>query len=197
MPFAATGGLGDVLGSLPAAVKRKDPSCDVRVVMPLYGQIKPEWRNKMKRETRFMVHLAWRSNCCVVYSLKKDGVTFYFLDNEYYFNRKALYGSYDDAERFAFFSVAVLEMMHFLDFYPEVLHANDWQTALTVIHLKGRYVDLPGYRDVRAVYTIHNIEYQGIYSREMLGDVFDLRSADSSIVDYNGTVNLTKGAFFS
>ena len=194
MPFAATGGLGDVLGSLPAAVKRKDPACDVRVVMPLYGQIKDEWRKKMQRETRFMVHLAWRSNCCVVYSLKKDGVTFYFLENDYYFKRKALYGSFDDAERFAFFSVAVLEMMHSLDFYPEVLHANDWQTALAVIHLKGRYVDLPGYRDVRAVYTIHNIEYQGIYGKDMQNDVFDLRAADYSIVEYNGAVNLTKGA---
>ncbi len=194
MPFAATGGLGDVLGSLPAAVKRKDPDCDVRVVMPLYGQVKDEWRKQMKREIRFMVHLNWRSNVCVVYSLVKDGVTFYFLDNPYYFNRKALYGDFDDAERFAFFSVAVLEMMHFLDFYPEVLHANDWQTALAVIHLKGRCKDLPGYRDVRAVYTIHNIEYQGVYGMDMAYDTFDLRDADCSIVEYNGALNLTKGA---
>ena len=126
--------------------------------------------------------------------MEKDDVTFYFLDNEYYFKRNALYGSYDDAERFSFFSVAVLEMMRVLDFYPDVLHANDWQTALTVINLKGAYKNLPGYADIKAVYTIHNIEYQGVYGKEILNDVFALRPEDASIVDYNGAINLTKGA---
>jgi starch synthase len=194
MPFAATGGLGDVLGSLPAAVKRKNPDCDVRVVMPLYGQIKAEWRDKMTFVKYMMVPLAWRSLYCGIFSLEKDGVTFYFLDNEYYFKRNALYGSYDDAERFAFFSVAVLEMMRVLNFYPDVLHANDWQTALTVIKLKRSYAERPDYKNIKAVYTIHNIEYQGVYSKEILGDIFDLRSEDANIVDYNGALNLTKGA---
>lgn len=194
MPFAATGGLGDVLGSLPAAVKRKNPDCDVRVVMPLYGQIKAEWREKMTFVKYLMVPLAWRSLYCGIFVLEKDGVTFYFLDNEYYFKRNALYGSYDDAERFAFFSVAILEMMRVLNFYPDVLHANDWQTALTVIKLKGVYQNRPEYRGIKAVYTIHNIEYQGVYSKEILGDVFDLRAEDANIVDYNGALNLTKGA---
>ena len=194
MPFAATGGLGDVLGSLPAAVKRKNPDCDVRVVMPLYGQIKAEWRDKMTFVKYLMVPLAWRSLYCGIFSLEKDGVTFYFLDNEYYFKRNALYGSYDDAERFAFFSVAVLEMMRVLNFYPDVLHANDWQTALTVIKLKRAYAERPDYKNIKAVYTIHNIEYQGVYSKEILGDVFDLRGEDANIVDYNGALNLTKGA---
>ena len=194
MPFAATGGLGDVLGSLPAAVKRKNPDCDVRVVMPLYGQIKAEWRDKMTFVKYLMVPLAWRSLYCGIFSLEKDGVTFYFLDNEYYFKRNALYGSYDDAERFAFFSVAILEMMRVLNFYPDVLHANDWQTALTVIKLKRAYAERPDYKNIKAVYTIHNIEYQGVYSKEILGDVFDLRGEDANIVDYNGALNLTKGA---
>ncbi|MBQ8419765.1 MAG: glycogen synthase GlgA [Clostridia bacterium] len=194
MPFAATGGLGDVLGSLPAAVKRKNPDCDVRVVMPLYGQIKAEWRDKMTFVKYLMVPLAWRSLYCGIFSLEKDGVTFYFLDNEYYFKRNALYGSYDDAERFAFFSVAILEMMRVLNFYPDVLHANDWQTALTVIKLKRAYAEHPDYKNIKAVYTIHNIEYQGVYSKEILGDVFDLRGEDANIVDYNGALNLTKGA---
>lgn len=194
MPFAATGGLGDVLGSLPAAVKRKNPDCDVRVVMPLYGQIKAEWRDKMTFVKYMMVPLSWRSLYCGIFALEKDGVTFYFLDNEYYFKRNALYGSYDDAERFSFFSVAVLEMMRVLNFYPDILHANDWQTALTVIKLKGAYKNLPGYADIKAVYTIHNIEYQGVYGKEILGDVFALRPEDASIVDYNGAINLTKGA---
>ena len=194
MPFAATGGLGDVLGSLPAAVKRKNPDCDVRVVMPLYGQIKAEWREKMTFVKYLMVPLAWRSLYCGIFALEKDGVTFYFLDNEYYFKRNALYGSYDDAERFAFFSVAILEMMRVLNFYPDVLHANDWQTALTVIKLKRAYAERPDYKNIKAVYTIHNIEYQGVYSKEILGDVFDLRGEDANIVDYNGALNLTKGA---
>lgn len=194
MPFAATGGLGDVLGSLPAAVKRKNPDCDVRVVMPLYGQIKAEWRDKMTFVKYLMVPLAWRSLYCGIFSLEKDGVTFYFLDNEYYFKRNALYGSYDDAERFAFFSVAILEMMRVLNFYPDVLHANDWQTALTVIKLKRAYAERLDYKNIKAVYTIHNIEYQGVYSKEILGDVFDLRGEDANIVDYNGALNLTKGA---
>ena len=194
MPFAATGGLGDVLGSLPAAVKRKNPDCDVRVVMPLYGQIKAVWRDKMTFVKYLMVPLAWRSLYCGIFSIEKDGVTFYFLDNEYYFKRNALYGSYDDAERFAFFSVAILEMMRVLNFYPDVLHANDWQTALTVIKLKRAYAERPDYKNIKAVYTIHNIEYQGVYSKEILGDVFDLRGEDANIVDYNGALNLTKGA---
>ncbi len=194
MPFAATGGLGDVLGSLPAAVKRKNPDCDVRVAMPYYGQIKPEWRNQMKFVKYMMVPLSWRSLYCGIYSLEKDGVTFYFLDNEYYFKRNTLYGSYDDAERFAFFSVAILEMLHVLNFYPDILHANDWQTALTVIKLKQSYGERPNYKDIKAVYTIHNIEYQGVYSMELLGDVFCLQGSDGAIVDYNGNINLTKGA---
>ena len=189
MPFAATGGLGDVLGSLPAAVKRKNPDCDVRVVMPLYGQIKAEWRDKMTFVKYLMVPLAWRSLYCGIFSIEKDGVTFYFLDNEYYFKRNALYGSYDDAERYAFFSVAILEMMRVLNFYPDVLHANDWQTALTVIKLKRAYAERPDYKNIKAVYTIHNIEYQGVYSKEILGDV--LTSAAKTRTSWITTVRST------
>jgi glycogen/starch synthase, ADP-glucose type len=194
MPFAATGGLGDVLGSLPAALKRKNPDDDVRAVMPLYGQIEEAWRSKMDFVMQMTVPLAWRRQYCGVFSLVKDGVTVYFLDNEYYFKRPSLYGEYDDAERFAFFSVAVLELMRDADFFPDILHANDWQTALSVVKLKRSYAAYPGYAGVTAVYTIHNIEYQGIYGKELLGDVFSLEESDAEIVDYGGAVNLTKGA---
>ena len=194
MPFAATGGLGDVLGSLPAAVKQKNPECDVRVVMPYYGQIKPEWRKKMTYVKHMMVPLAWRKLYCGIYSLEKDGVIYYFLDNEYYFRRSSLYGCFDDAERFAFFSVAVLELMSAVDFYPDVFHANDWQTALAVIKLKRSYTLIPEYFPIRAVYTIHNIEYQGVYDMNLLEDVFDLAGSDNMIVEYDGALNLTKGA---
>lgn len=194
MPFAATGGLGDVLGSLPAALKKTHPDCDVRAVMPLYGQIGERWRSQMTPVCVITVPLAWRRQYCGILSLEKDGVLFYFIDNEYYFKRGALYGEYDDAERFAFFSVAVLELMGAVNFYPDILHANDWQTALSVIKLKRSYSMRPAYAGIRAVYTIHNIEYQGIYGKEILGDIFDLAGGDGDVVDYGGVINLTKGA---
>ena len=194
MPFAATGGLGDVMGSLPAAVKRKNPEDDIRAVMPLYSKIPTQYREKMTFLGQMTVPLSWRRQYCGIFSLEKDGVTYYFLDNEYYFNRGALYGEYDDAERFAFFSVATLELMREQRFFPDVLHANDWQTALCVIKLKRSYARIPEYAGIRAVYTIHTIEYQGVYGKEILGDVFSLEGEDGEIVDYGGAVNLTKGA---
>ena len=126
MPFGATGGLGDVLGSLPAAIAKEcKGDADVRVVMPLYKTVKPEWRAKMKDEAVIYVDLSWRHQYCGIKSLEKDGVTFYFIDNEYYFGRDKLYGYYDDGERYAFFSKAILDLMAALDFYPDVYNAND------------------------------------------------------------------------
>ncbi len=195
MPFAATGGLGDVMGSLPAAIKASEKSnVDVRVVLPLYSAVKPEWRAQMKDEAVFYVSLSWRNQYCGVKSLQKDGVTYYFIDNEYYFKREALYGYYDDAERYAFFSKAVLEMMAHLDFYPDVMHANDWQSALSVIYLNEKFRYREGYENIKSVYTIHNIEYQGKYSFETLTDVLDLGQEHYALMRYDGCVNLMKGA---
>ena len=125
MPFAATGGLGDVLGSLPQAIKAASKRTDVRVVMPLHSKISDEWRKKMKFERSTTVGVAWRRQYCGIFSLEKDGVIYYFLDNEQYFKRSQLYGEFDDGERFSFFSYAVLELMNAVGFYPEVLHLND------------------------------------------------------------------------
>ncbi len=195
MPFAATGGLGDVLGSLPAAIKQADPNgVDVRVVMPLYGQVKDEFRKQMKEEYVYSVKLSWREQYCRIMSLEKDGVIYYFIDNEYYFKREALYGSYDDAERFAFFSMAALSMLQCIDFFPDILHAHDWQSALSVIYLKTIFAGDPRYAAIRAVFTIHNIEYQGQYSFAILGDVFGLGVLQRSIVEYGNCINLMKGA---
>ena len=175
MPFAATGGLGDVMGSLPAAIKAKEKNnVDVRVVLPLYSAVKDEWRAQMKDEAIFNVSLSWRSIYCGVKSLVKDGVTYYFIDNEYYFKRGALYGFYDDGERYAFFCKAVLEMLPRIGFYPDVIHANDWQSALTVVYLNTKYRYSEGLCDTKSVFTIHNIEYQGKYDFSILGDVFDM-----------------------
>ena len=194
MPFAATGGLGDVLGALPASLAAVHPDWDIRVVMPFYSQISDEWRAKIKLEKRIVVSLAWRRQFCGIHSLEHGGVKYYFIENKYYFGRKALYGYDDDAERFAFFSRALLDLMKTVDFFPDVLHANDWQTALSVVVLKQERNKMKGYSGVRAVYTIHNIDYQGVYGMDKLYDTFGLYNEDASIVEYSGALNLTKGA---
>lgn len=194
MPFAATGGLGDVLGSLPAAIAAADESVDVRVVMPLYAQVGQQWRDQMKQEAVFTVSLSWRNQYCGVYSLQKSGVTYYFIDNEFYFKRSALYGEFDDGERYAYFCKAVLDMMPHVGFYPDVLHAHDWQAALSIVYLRTLYRHAPGYEAMRAVFTIHNIEYQGKYDFAILGDVFGLDFDYYSLMNYGGCINLMKGA---
>ena len=195
MPFAATGGLGDVIGSLPAAIKKKGgDDVDVRVVLPLYSSIGTEWREKMTEEYVFNVNLSWRYLYCRVMSLEKDGVIYYFIDNEYYFKRDTLYGCYDDGERYAYFCTAVLSMLQFIDFFPDILHAHDWQTALSIIYLKTIFASDERYRRIKGVFTIHNIEYQGQYDLSILGDVFNLGTLQHTIVEYNGCINLMKGA---
>ena len=193
MPFAATGGLGDVMGSLPAALAATGDT-DVRVMMPLYGQVSAEWRAQMKTEAVFTVQLAWRKLYCGVRSVVKDGVTYYFIDNEYYFKRGSLYGEYDDGERFAYFCMAAMEAIGQLGFYPDVLHAHDWQAALCPIYLDCIYRGRPGYENIKTVFTIHNIEYQGKYSFAILGDVFSLGEGEHGRMDWDNCINLMKGA---
>lgn len=195
VPFASSGGLGDVIGSLPAAVSRRLGSdSDVRAVIPLYSSVREKFGDQIVLEKEFYVPLSWRRQYCGIWSIVKDNVKFYFVDNEYYFKRNLLYGSFDDGERFAFFCRAVLEMMGAVDFYPDILHANDWQSALSVIYLKRKYAGIREYSEIKTLYTIHNIEYQGIYGFDILNDIFDLYEWDRGIVEYNGDVNLSKGA---
>ncbi len=194
MPFAATGGLGDVMGSLPSAVAAAgNGELDVRVVMPLYSQVSEHWRSQMTTEAVFEMGLAWRQQYCGIRSLMKDGVKYYFIDNEYYFKRDTLYGNFDDGERFAFFSKASIEMLSRLDWYPDVINANDWQSALSVIYLKCKYAQRPEYSGIKTVYTIHNIEYQGKYDHAILSSIFELDWWHNT-VDYDGCINLMKGA---
>lgn len=195
MPFAATGGLGDVLGSLPAALAAE--GCDVRVVLPLYEAVSGDWRKKMKESAIYDVRLAWRTLYCGAYELSYRGVTYYFLDNEYYFKRPGLYGFYDDGERYAFFCMAALELLEKIGFYPDVLHAHDWQAALSVVYLNKHFRWRRGYENIRTVFTIHNIEYQGQYDFAILGDVFDLDDNDHALMEHGGCINLMKGAIES
>ena len=192
-PYLGSGGLADVIGSLSKTLAANG-KYDVRVVMPLYGDISDKYRSQMRFLMNFNVPLAWRNQYCGVFSLKADGVTFYFIDNEYYFKRSGLYGFYDDGERFAYFSKAALEMMVHLDYYPEILHCHDWQTALSVVYLKTLYANRYGYDHIKALFTIHNIEYQGKYGYDCLGDLFGLPESVKPALDYDGCLNLMKGA---
>ena len=192
-PFISTGGLSEVIGSLSKALASTG-RYDVRVVIPLYSDIKREYREKFTYLGNLYVHLAWRNQYCGIFSYEQDGVIFYFIDNEFYFKRPGCYGYYDDGERFAFFSRSVLEIMPFVNFYPDVMHCHDWQAALAAIYLKTNYCFRPEYQYIRALFTIHNIEYQGWYSLDLLGDLFDIYGSYQHLVEYNNSINLMKGA---
>lgn len=192
-PFIATGGLADVAGSLPRAIRGKQHAC--RVVIPLYSAIKPELRSKMKFVTSFYVPLSWRNQYCGVFEANYNGIKYYFLDNEYYFKREGnIYGFYDDAERFAFFSKAILEMLQYIDFEPDVLHCNDWQTAMAPVYLNLFYRNVEKYKQLKTVFTIHNIQYQGKYGMELASDVLGLPSYANSTMLYDGCLNMMKAA---
>ncbi len=192
VPFIKTGGLADVAGALPKAYV--DAGVDCRVILPLYMDIKQELKDKLQYLGNLYVNLSWRFQYCGLFKAEIDGVIYYLIDNEYYFKRSGLYGYFDDGERFAFFSRAVLEIMPFIDFYPEVMHCHDWQAALAAIYLKTNYCFRPEYQFIRALFTIHNIEYQGRYSLDLLGDLFDIYGSYQHIVEYENCINLMKGA---
>ena len=191
-PFATSGGLGDVSYALPKALRKRLIGC--RVVMPLYRSVPQELRDNMTFLCSLSVPVSWRRQYCGVFEAKVDGVIYYLLDNQYYFNRDTLYGHYDDAERFAFFSRAVLEMLSFIDFKPDVIHCNDWQSALTPVYYSLYYASRSGYENIKTVFTIHNIQYQGQYGNEILEDVFGIAPEYASLVQYGDCVNLMKGA---
>ena len=190
MPFMASGGLGDVAGSLPQALRKRLIGC--RVVMPLYDSIKQEYKDNMRFITHISVPVAWRRQYCGIFEAKAGGVIYYLLDNQYYFKRDTIYGQYDDAERFAFFSRAVLEMIPYIDWKPDVIHCNDWQTALTPVYYSTMYAQRQGYENIKTVFTIHNIQYQGIYGKEVLGDVLGFGQEHESLLDYDNMLRSWK-----
>jgi len=192
LPFIASGGLADVAGSLPKALRRRLIGC--RVVLPLYSSIKEKFGDSLTFLTSFSVPVAWRRQYCGVFEAKVNGVIYYLLDNQYYFKRDGLYGHYDDAERFAFFSRAILEMIPNIGWKPDIIHCNDWQSALTSVYYSKFYANSPGYENIKTVFTIHNIQYQGVYGKEILEDVIGISYNDSSVLEYDGDVNFMKGA---
>ena len=194
VPFCKTGGLADVAGSLPPALAAE--GVETAVILPLYESVKQRYGAELQYLCYDYVDLAWRHSYCGLFALERQGVTWYFLDNEQYFRRPGLYGYPDDGERFGFFSRAVVKMLDHLKFWPDVIHCNDWQTALIPIYLKDDGVRDERYRSIRTVLSIHNIEYQGRYGRETLGDLFGLDAgwAEDGTILMDGDVNLLKGA---
>lgn len=193
LPYVASGGLADVAGSLPRALVEADVDC--RVVMPLYGSIQGELRDSLRYITNFFVPVSWRNQYCGVFEGVQNGVTYYLLDNEYYFRRGGgIYGHYDDAERFAFFSRAILEMLRHIDFMPDVINCNDWQTALTPVYYDIFYRYYEGMGNIKTVFTIHNIQYQGKYGMELCGDLLGIPDDKKNILEYEKCSNFMKGA---
>lgn len=191
-PFVRTGGLGDVAGALPKAFKKLGH--DARVILPFYKEeIKDAFKNNFRFIGSTFVDLSWRRQYVGVYEAIYDGITYYFVDNEFYFKRKGLYGHFDDGERFAYYSKAVLEAMQLIGFYPDVLHCNDWHTALTPVYLDVYYRFSENFRNIKTVFTIHNIEFQGKYGTEILGDIVGLPEWANSLVMNDGCVNYMKG----
>lgn len=190
-PFIRTGGLGDVIGALPPAIAKCKN--DVRVVLPLYEEIPAKFRQTMEFVGSTIVYLGWRQQYAGVFSTFLDGVRYYFIDNEYYFKRHKIYGHYDDGERFAFFSKAVLEILPLVEFYPEVIHCNDWQTGLVPVMLDSFYRNRLGFEHIKTVLTVHNIEFQGKMDRSCISDVFGIPETYRKAVEYDNDANMLKG----
>lgn len=191
-PYAYTGGLGDVSASLPPRLGRL--GAEMRVVLPCYRGIRERLGDRLHSAAEFTVGLSWRRQDCEVLEAEMDGYILYLIRCDYYFGRGALYGYYDDAERFAFFSLALLEMMERVGYFPDVLHTGEWQCAAAQVYLSRRFRGIrAGYDGIRGVHTVHNIEYQGRFSERALGDVFGLEDA-ADLLEYGGGINLTRGA---
>lgn len=194
VPFIKTGGLADVAGSLPKALKKQ--GVDVRVVMPKYGKIAQEYLDKMEHVYDGEFTVSWRTKFLGIDKLVLDGVTFYFIDNQEYFYRDGFYGYGDDAERFAFFSRAVLEILPQENFWPDVIHTNDWHTALVNVYLRLDHIGDERYERIRTVFTIHNLKYQGVFPKDVMGDVLglDWQYFNNGDLEYYDAVNFMKGA---
>jgi len=194
MPFVKTGGLADVIGALPKEIHKAGE--DVRVILPLYKAIGPEWREKMQHMLYFYVNLGWRRQYVGIETLEYGGITFYFVDNEQYFGRDYIYGmGGDEGERFAYFCRAVMEALPKIDFIPDILHCNDWQTGLIPVLHKLQYKHLELFQNIRTVYTIHNLQYQGLFPIDTIEDLLYLGNLayTSDALEFYGMCSCMKG----
>ena len=191
-PFSKTGGLGDVIGALPKSLVKAGH--EVAVILPYYDMVEAKFGDQIEDVLQFEVYVGWRRQFCGIKKTVLNGVTFYFIDNQYYFFRGHVYGDFDDGERFAFFQLAALEAMERINFIPDVLHAHDYHTAMIPFLLKEKYRWIQAYQGIKTVLTIHNLEFQGQFSESMLWDLFRVgfeRYADGT-VRWNDCLNWMK-----
>ncbi len=194
VPFVKTGGLADVIGALPREIKKAGE--DVRVILPLYKAIGPEWRAKMQHQLYFYINLGWRRQYVGIESLEYAGITYYFVDNEQYFGRDYIYGmGGDEGERFAFFCRAVIEALPKIDFIPDILHCNDWQTGMIPVLHKLQYRQLELFENIKTVFTIHNLQYQGLFPIDTIEDLLYLGNLayTSDALEFYGMCSCMKG----
>ncbi|EIW15809.1 MULTISPECIES: glycogen synthase GlgA [Pelosinus] len=193
VPFAKTGGLGDVIGSLPKELIKQ--GVDARVIMPNYQDIPEGFKSQMVFKNHFFVQVGWRQQYCGILEFVYEGVTFYFADNEYYFKRHGFYGYGDDAERFGFFCRAVLEALDKIDFMPDIIHCHDWHTGMISVLLDAHYREKPKYKKIKTLFTIHNLKYQGVFSQDILHDILSLdwKYFTPEGVEFHKAVNFMKG----
>ncbi len=194
-PFIKVGGLGDVMGGLPKALC--ELGVDARVILPLYSKIKDKYIDQLEFIADIGIPLGWRMCYCGIFKAKIGKVTYYFIDNEQFFKRDNVYGEFDDAERFAFFSKAVLEALPHVDFYPDVINANDWHTAMVPLYLNAFYRNISEYMFIKTVLSIHNIEFQGKYDPLIMGNVFGLDVSYRDIMMYDDCLNVLKAGIES
>ena len=192
-PFIKTGGLGDVAYALPKALKKE--GVDVRVIMPKYSNIPTYLKDKFKPVAEFSVKVGWRNQYCGIFQYQYKGVTYYFIDNEYYFNRDGLYGYFDDGERFAFFNRAVLEFIKEIDWQPDLINCNDWQTGMVPVLLNLEYKKDKFYSKIKTVFSIHNLLFKGSFSPKILPELFgyDYMPLANGSVELDGAVSFLKG----
>jgi starch synthase len=197
VPFVKTGGLADVAGALPKELKKL--GTEVHVMLPNYSLISDEFKQSFQFKTSIEVPVGSMNQYCGIYNMELDGITYHFIDNEYYFHRSSLYGQDDDGERFSFFSKAVLECIPHLDFIPDVIHSHDWHTAMVNFLLKFQYRHQPMYAEIKTVFTIHNLQFQGIFPFEKISELLRLDSQYFNMeqLEFYGDVNFMKGGIVS
>lgn len=195
-PFSKSGGLGDVAGSLPQALVAQ--GAKVAVILPYYKTTAEKFGNQISDVANFYVNLGWRNVYCGLKYVQRDNVDFYFIDNEHYFFRDEFYGYFDDGERFAYFSKAITECLQYLpNFQCNVLHCNDWQTALAPVFLREFYQGIPAYQGIKTVFSIHNVKFQGKFGIKVLSDIAGLDAipaAKDQLADGPESMNFMKGA---
>lgn len=198
-PFIKTGGLGDVAYALPKALRKM--GIDARVIIPKYSGIPLSFRNCMETVANFTVPVGWRNQYCGLQHLTYDEIPYYFIDNQYYFERPEIYGCYDDGERFSYFSKAILESIKYMgDFVPDIIHCNDWHCGIVPALLKDNYSDDELYSKIKSVFTIHNLKYQGVFPKEILSELLNLNdgyNSDDALKFYDAVSFMKGGIVFA